>query len=108
MITEFTFGSLNLWRKFYLVLSWGMASLFWMFTVWLYVTGEIEASAAGLIYLSAIILLLASWTCYAVARRKLSQLKWLAFLHFIPFGNLIGALIMLSIIRVTKNELTGI
>ena len=100
----FTYANLNIWRKLYLSLLWLGVSLV---SLGLITKFNIDESSVDpiLILLVVIFILFTYWTHYAVTKRKITQIKWLAFLNLIPFANLIGLLIMLSILRVSKIEI---
>lgn len=102
---SFTYSNLNFWRKLYLSLTWTGAFLVSFSLIWFCLAAKNDFM---LIYLPLpiVTVLFSSWIHYAVVNRKLKQLYWIAFLSFIPLMNIIGALIMLSIARVTKLELS--
>ncbi|TVZ41587.1 hypothetical protein P886_0934 [Alteromonadaceae bacterium 2753L.S.0a.02] len=101
---EASFATLNFWRKFYLCFMW--LSLAMGCAVFIYVGVSSDEVGMGLftfIYL-VIALALCVWTHNAVVKRKHNQLLVLTIINVFPFMNIIGALIMLSILRVTKKE----
>ena len=64
-----------------------------------------ELSVGFLIGLSVVILGITYWHHNAIVNRNLTQITILAVLNFIPLGNIIGCLIMVSIRRATQKEL---
>lgn len=105
------YSNLNFWRKFYLVLMWGLTSLMCLgFIVSLMFT-PINPGTPGvggqLIGLSIIVAIwggLAYWQHTAIVNRKLTQLTVLTIISIFPFFNIIGAIILLAIRQVTKKE----
>ena len=100
---NFSYSNLNILRKIYLSLLWLGVSLFSLGLV-AKIIEDANSIEPVLIIFVVILALFTYWTHYAVTKRKITQLKWLAFLNLIPFANIIGLLIMLSILRVSKIE----
>lgn len=102
---SYTFSNLNLWRKVYLIFVWVSALLTFLFFMWAIFLDSESPLAFGYITIPLGLSLFALWKHYAIINRKLGQIYFLAIISFIPLMSLIGALIMLSIARVTKKEL---
>jgi hypothetical protein len=107
--TPHTFGTLNLWRKFFLGGIWfvnvvvaAVIALVFSANTNLYAQDPMTANVVLLAAMGCVAF--TYWVHTAVAGRKLSQLKWQAFFSVMPFANPVLLLIMLSIIRVTKIE----
>jgi hypothetical protein len=103
MESDFSYSNLNNWRKLYLSLMWFGSACLFLGCIAKLVQNPDQVPPI-IIAFALIIFALTYWTHIAVTKRKVAQLKWLAFLNLIPFANLIGVLILLSIIRVSKNE----
>jgi len=101
---NFSYSNLNIWRRLYLALLWFGISLLVLGSA-MKAFQEPGSITVGVAILIAALTLFAYWTHIAISKRNLFHLKIIAFLNLIPFANIIGLLIMLSIIRVTKNEL---
>tara|TARA_B100000787_G_C15909185_1_gene171751 strand:- start:39 stop:404 length:366 start_codon:yes stop_codon:yes gene_type:complete len=103
---KYTFRSLNLWRQLWISFLWLGNTVQFSFTTYYLLTQKPPLSeTVTMIVIFSVMFLFVFWNHIAVVERKLTQLKWIAFLHLIPFFNLVGMLIMFSIIRVTKNEI---
>ncbi len=104
-----TFSNLNFWRKLYLVLMWLFTGLFLAGIVIALFMMPSNSDFIGVSAFQIIIVIawsgLTYWHHTAIVKRKLTQLTVLIIINLIPFFNIIGALIMLSIRRVTKKEL---
>jgi len=103
-----SFGTLNFWRKFYLCLVWLFALLAFVIIFVGLVAGSDNGVGAISVFQLLVVLLvpvMALWTHYAVVNRSSDQIVALAIINIIPFGNIIGCLITISIWRVTKKEL---
>jgi len=98
---QFTYSTLNFWRKLFILLQSVGAVVFVIAVVF----AAKEAKEPGiLIGWALLIVVLASWSYFAISYRKYRQIVALAFLNLLTL-NLVGLLIMLSILRVTKIEL---
>ncbi|WP_426357536.1 hypothetical protein ACPUVO_13885 [Pseudocolwellia sp. HL-MZ19] len=102
-----TFSNLNFWRKLYLCLMWFFTAFFFIGVV---VNFTILAAGSGenlmaQVFLSFFLAGFTYWNHTAIVKRKLKQITILTIINIVPFINIIGALIMLSIRRVTKKEL---
>ena len=102
-----SFSTLNFWRKLYLCFVWLGALLVLASVVVGLAAGARNGMSCISIWQLLIVLLIptmAFWTHYAVTQRSSDQIVALAIINLIPFGNIVGCLIMLSIWRVTKKE----
>ena len=98
------FSSLNFWRKFYIVLLWVCSIVIPVFFL-SYASASSEISTEFWVGFSLVTFGVTYWHHYAIVKRKATQIIILAVLSFIPFGNPIGCLIMISVFRATKKEL---
>lgn len=103
------FKSLNFWRKLYLVLNWLFA--LGLIVGWFFLmiasdqdTGQQSLDVIVSAVLGAMILGFTIWTHWAIVKRRVGHLTAITILNLIPFGNILGCLIMLSIRRVTVKE----
>jgi hypothetical protein len=96
--TNFSYNNLNFWRKGYLVLMWLAIAAFSTITFF-----KLELSIA--VTITTFFALFGAWRHWAITKRKITHLKLIAFVSFIPLFNLVGTLIFLSILRVSKKEL---
>ncbi|MFN3239396.1 MAG: hypothetical protein ACE37D_20420 [Pseudomonadales bacterium] len=98
--SEWTFSSLNLVRKLYVYLL-AFATIL--------VLGGVSSAAAfsdveNFVLVFALIFSIASvWNIFAIIRRRVGQLYFIALLNLLSL-NLIGLLIQLSLIRVSRHE----
>ena len=100
----FAFSTLNFWRKAYIITIWLVTIPFSIYFTWACVNG-ISGLTPIYLFIPGFLLPLTAWKHYAISKRKLSQIYWIAFFSLVPLMSLVGFLIMLSIARVTKNEL---
>jgi len=106
-INKFTYKSLGIWRKIYLILNWFFS--FAITFVWIYnaITDQSQPAAVSLtaVLLSILLLGYTYWLHYAIVQRKLSQLLIIGILNIIPFLNPITAIIVFAIRSTSKLEL---
>ena len=103
---KYTFRNLNLWRQLWISLLWlGNTALFSLTVYYLLTQKPSLSEKVTMIVIFSVMFLFVFWNHIAVVERKLTQLRWIALLHLIPFFNLVGMLITFSIIRVSKNEI---
>ena len=100
------FKSLNFWRRAYLILLWSFTISIFVAMVLSHYFGN-SGIKSGHLILPTLLILLAAWTHYAIVNRKIIHLKLIAIVNLIPFFNIIGTLITLSIIRVTREEINS-
>jgi hypothetical protein len=107
--SAFSFSTLNFWRKLWVVLvgivngGIGVALLLAPFIA----SEPPPASVQPVIFFVGVLsLFVAWWTYYAVSRRRVGHLVAIAITNLLA-TNIIGALITLSVIRVTKVELSA-
>ena len=100
---EAAFSTLGFWRKLYLVVLWlGTAFLAWILVAATFEPGfEYTGITLGI---AALTVAFSSWTHWAVVRRRVGHITAIAVLNFVPGGNIVGSLIMLSIRRVSVRE----
>ena len=100
------FNSLNFWRRAYLILLWAFTMSIFAAMVFIHFFGN-SGIKSGHLVLAALLVLLTAWTHYAIVNRKIIHLKLIAMINLIPFFNIIGTLITLSIIKVTREEINS-
>lgn len=100
-----SFSNLNFWRKLYLVLMWLLTLLVIVSVVRQAFDGQAISGTTAQLAVAGLWLGLSCWQHTAIVNRKLTQLTVLTVINIVPFFNIIGALILLSIRRVTKKEL---
>lgn len=102
-----SFGTLNFWRKAYLVLMWFGTACILLGVGAILTLPELDDTFNMGIEFFIMFLLIAGislWTHIAIVKRLNGQIVALAIINLFPLLNLIGLLIMLSILRVTKKE----
>ena len=102
---EFNFGTLNIWRKIYLILVW-LSTLGLIAIMLLGASETSDGLGTGLIVLiCAIPLAITYWTHWAICKREKGHLLALAIINLFPGLNLIGCLIMVWIRSVSVKEI---
>lgn len=101
------FCTLGVWRILCIVLMWFVILFIGVGGVFGFVSAmKTKTIGIGLwqMVFILIIIALSIWTHLAIVRRSITQMKIIAILNVILLFNIMGALLMLSILRVTKKE----
>ncbi|MDZ7925125.1 MAG: hypothetical protein U5M23_13975 [Marinagarivorans sp.] len=104
---EFTFSSLGIWRKIYLVWIWVVALFFALVTIAILI-GAVPLKEVSKVEFTLFISALIGhtiWLTYATVSRKVGQLWMLSLLSLFPLISPIGAVIIASIATASKRDL---
>jgi archaellum biogenesis protein FlaJ (TadC family) len=101
---EAKFSTLNIWRKIYLGLLWAATALITLLLVFVVLVNKDHVVGIFSIILVGFLLVMSSWTHWAVTRRDIDHITALAVINLFPCMNILGCLIMVSIRRVTVKE----
>lgn len=104
---EFTFSSLGIWRKIFLVVNW-IVSIFLVAVLLFFTFSEnkqIDVNLAVVVFAILCLLGYSYWLHVAVSKRKVGHLAILLITQIVPFGNPIGALMLFAIRSTSKSEL---
>ncbi|MEE2730969.1 MAG: hypothetical protein VYA55_09120 [Pseudomonadota bacterium] len=103
---EYTFTSLGIWRKIFIVLSWLMALVITYPALTEFMREDQANPDFATIFLtmSMLHLALCFWMTFAISKRKLGQIVALLALNIFPLFNPIHAIILAAVYFVSKKE----
>ncbi len=104
---KYCYKNLGDGRKFFLFLSWLGPTGISLFLGREFFNGSFEKIEHVYVALGLwlFFVLLASWVHYAVVKRKTKHIAFLAFIHIIPFANIIWTIFLYFIYKVSKSEI---
>jgi len=105
---EFSFFTLGIWRKIYLIMLW-LVVLLSSSAVFMSTFVDVGQKSKGNPIVSIVFILLCFgygyWVHSSVVKRNVFQLRLLCFLQIIPLMNPVSALIMWAIGSTSKKEI---